>query len=781
MRQQITRIALLAVVLLATLASSAAVKIDGIYYQLYSTTANVTNSKDGSSSYFPKDYSGDVVIPKEVTYEGTTYTVTVIDNYAFEYCTGLTSVTFPETLTSIGWHAFEYCTGLTSVTFPESLTTIGGYAFRGCTSLRNLEFHCNSISLGDGAFLYCGFFDSVLFDCKSITSDYVMEYVNGHDYYYDPFGGRSVFPNIKTMIMGPGLLSIKRKYDNKYGYIHAVKTIWLGNTPPTGAGLVSSNRNYVSNEAFGFENQTVYPFLSSRFAVGGVVYVPVNPSERTCDVIDCSYDPAATDIVIADKVTNRGIELTVGEINPYSFYRNTYITSLQYTNDESISDYAFAYCSNLTSVNVHNKGNIVKNAFYGSATEGAAKFTIETGEIGESAFQGCSAITDAGIKATSIGKNAFYESATEEAAKFTIETGEIGESAFRGCSALESATLAEGLTSIGNSAFGESGLKSVVIPNSVTALGLRAFYNCSALESVSIGKGISALYGSTFDGCSSLPEITIPANVTSVGDYVFKGCRSLAKVNIVDRDALLSLGSNDSSPLFASCPLDEVYIGGDISYPTESSKGYSPFYRNTSLRSVKITDKETEISPNEFYGCTNLQEVVIGDGVETIGNYAFSGCSSLKSFAFGSKVHTIGEEAFSDCTAMTSLTSHNPVPPTCGTQALDDINKWDCTLYVPKASIDTYKAAPQWKEFFFYGEAPLGIDDINGELPGGIEIESVGGNALRIGGADGCFVEVYGVDGRCEWRTDGYDGSAVELAPGVHIVRVGGRSTKVML
>ena len=751
MRQQITRIALLVVVLLATLASSAAVKIDGIYYKLYSTdkTAIVTNSKDGDSSYTPKDYSGDVVIPKEVTFAGTTHTVD-----------------------GIGSYAFEDCSGVTSVTFPESLKSIGDYAFRRCSGLRNLEFHCESISLGGGSFFNCGFFDTVLFDCKSITYDYVSEY--GY-HYYDPFGGKNGYPNIKTMIMGSGLLSIKRKSNN----INAVKTIWLGNTRPTGAGFVSSNRNYVSNEAFGFENQTVYPFLSSRFAVGGVVYVPVNPSERTCDVIDCSYNPAATDIVIADKVTNRGIELTVSEINPYSFYKNGYIKSLQYTNDESIGDYAFAYCSNLTSVNVHNKGNIGKNAFYESATKEAAKFTIETGGIGVSAFQYCSAITEAGIKATSIGENAFYccTSITEA----TIKATSIGESAFKICSALESATLAEGLTSIGNSAFEESGLKSVVIPNSVTALGSYAFNKCSNLESVSLGKGISALDEYTFSGCSSLPEITIPANVTSVGNYVFDGCSSLAKVNIDDREAELSLGSNDSSPLFASCPLDEVYIGGDISYPTESSNGYSPFYRNTSLRSVKITDKETEISPNEFYGCTNLQEVVIGDGVETIGNYAFSGCSSLKSFAFGSKVQTIGEEAFSDCTAMTSLTSHNPVPPTCGTQALDDINKWDCTLYVPKASIDTYKAAPQWKEFFFYGEAPLGIDDINGELPGGIEIETVGGNALRIGGAEGRGVEVYGVDGRCEWRTDGYDGSAVELAPGVHIVRVGGRSAKVML
>lgn len=109
MRQQITRIALLAVVLLATLASSAAVKIDGIYYKLYSTdkTAIVTNSEDGSSSYTPKDYSGDVVIPKEVTYEGTTYTVTAINSYAFKYCTGLTSVTFPESLTCIYGYAFH--------------------------------------------------------------------------------------------------------------------------------------------------------------------------------------------------------------------------------------------------------------------------------------------------------------------------------------------------------------------------------------------------------------------------------------------------------------------------------------------------------------------------------------------------------------------------------------------------------------------------------------------------------------------------------------------------
>lgn len=185
----------------------------------------------------------------------------------------------------------------------------------------------------------------------------------------------------------------------------------------------------------------------------------------------------------------------------------------------------------------------------------------------------------------------------------------------------------------------------------------------------------------------------------------------MGDVTIEDRDTYLKLGSNGASPMFSDCPLDEVYIGGKIVYNTGYSYGYSPFYRNTSLRKVTITDKETAIYDNEFYGCTGLKEVVIGDGVTSFGKYAFSGCSAIESFEFGAHVETIGEEAFSDCTAMTKMISHNPIPPVCGTEALDDINKWECTLYVPDMAIDTYKAADQWKNFFFVENyIPTGID-----------------------------------------------------------------------
>jgi hypothetical protein len=108
-----------------------------------------------------------------------------------------------------------------------------------------------------------------------------------------------------------------------------------------------------------------------------------------------------------------------------------------------------------------------------------------------------------------------------------------------------------------------------------------------------------------------------------------------------------------------------------------------------------------------------LKNVRIGDGVTTFGDWAFSGCCSLDYFAFGSSVETIGKEAFSDCSAMTKLISRAAQPPVCGTQALDDINKWECTLLVPDGSLALYQAADQWKEFFFMDIAPDGIKEVH--------------------------------------------------------------------
>ena len=110
---------LMLVVLLSALSASAYdFMVNGIAYEKNDDGISVAVCKGG-------DYIGDITIPEKVTYYGATYSVTSIGGSAFWYCTGLTSVTIPNSVTEIGSEAFRGCTGLTSVAIPNSVTTIG--------------------------------------------------------------------------------------------------------------------------------------------------------------------------------------------------------------------------------------------------------------------------------------------------------------------------------------------------------------------------------------------------------------------------------------------------------------------------------------------------------------------------------------------------------------------------------------------------------------------------------------------------------------------------------
>jgi hypothetical protein len=619
----------------------------------------------------------------------------------------LTSLDIPNSVTSIGEDAFRGCTELTSVTIGNSVTTIGEEAFYDCTGLISLTIPNSVTSIGYKAFYGC--------------------------------------ENIHSMTIGSGVISIESSQCSP------LKVIWLANTPPTGASNLNGRVNYVANDNYSLSGtKYVYSHLSSMFDVDGIVYVPVNPSERTCDIIDCKYDSSASTINVKQTASYRGIAMSVQNMRPYSFYGNTNIQNLTIDWENDIPEYAFYGCSNIPSVEIPETAkNIGEYAFYGDSSLKSVTLN-NVGNIENSAFCNCSSLENICLSNTGyIGANAFENAASGLPATLTVSNSvtNIGDGAFYNCSALESISL-NNTGNMGASAFlNDTALKTATICNTGN-VGDYAFYGCSALESISLNnigdicasvfRDDTALKTATicnaggvgdyaFSGCTSLSDIslknagsvgkyafknctaaeflTIAPTVTQIVDYAFSGCSSIADVTIEDGNTGLKIGSNigpnNSIAIFADCPLDEVYIGRKLDYDSSSSKGYSPFYRNTSLRSVEITDAETLIYDNEFYGCTNLQNVKIGDGVTSFGMYAFSGCSKIESFEFGRSVMSIGEEAFSDCTAMTDLISHNPTPPSCGNEALDDINKWNCTLHVPEDALSAYQEAEQWKNFFF--------------------------------------------------------------------------------
>lgn len=138
--------------------------VKGIYYNINGDEAIVTyqgrryNSTYGYYYGYYNNNTGNVVIPEEVTYNGQTYTVTAIGEYAFYNYDNtyiITGITLPNTITSIGDYAFYNCYALKEITIPNSVTSIGYRAFSGCSSLSYVTIPNSIISIGDEAFQEC--------------------------------------------------------------------------------------------------------------------------------------------------------------------------------------------------------------------------------------------------------------------------------------------------------------------------------------------------------------------------------------------------------------------------------------------------------------------------------------------------------------------------------------------------------------------------------------------------------------------------------------------------
>ena len=246
----------------------------------------------------------------------------------------------------------------------------------------------------------------------------------------------------------------------------------------------------------------------------------------------------------------------------------------------------------------------------------------------------------------------------------------IGTRAFKDCTNLTSITIPNSVTSIGEFTFyGCSSLTSITIPNGVTSIGNGTFQGCTGLTSITIPNGVTSIGVSAFQDCTKLTSITIPDSVTSINGSAFKGCTSLT--SIIIPNSVKSIGSyafRDCTSLksitipnsvtsitqetFKDCTsLESITISNGV-----TSIGVSVFQGCTSLTSITIPDSVTSIGVYAFMDCTSLTSITIPDSVTSIGNFTFYGCSSLESITIPNSVTSIGFSAFKDCTKLTSIT-----------------------------------------------------------------------------------------------------------------------------
>lgn len=226
----------------------------------------------------------------------------------------------------------------------------------------------------------------------------------------------------------------------------------------------------------------------------------------------------------------------------------------------------------------------------------------------------------------------------------------IGGNAFFNCYGLTSISLPNSVQYIGESAFdGCYGLTTVecngeptIVNNETEAiLCSNAFMWCNALTSVAIPASIRVLQGGAFNGCDQLTEVTIPKTIVSINGNPFIGCSNLQNVNV---EAGNNTYLSDGGVLYT---IDKKQI---ICYPAGKTAS-----------SYTIANEVEIVGESAFSGCVGLTDITIPSSVKIINNDAFRGCNGLTSVILPEQLEYIGEGAFSFCSLVTDFTIPNNV------------------------------------------------------------------------------------------------------------------------
>ena len=382
-----------------------------------------------------------------------------------------------------------------------------------------------------------------------------------------------------------------------------------------------------------------------------------------------SYGTDITSVVFGTGVTSVGNYAFHGG-NTGAVYPNLTWVAMSDT-VTSVGSYAFYNCTALSDAALPSGLTTLKTyAFYATAlTEVTIPGVLS--EVSADAFRACASLQSLTIEygVTKLSTDAFLNCTALESVTIPGSCTSFGSNVFKGCSSLEYVTLPSGLTTLGYSMFsGCTSLESITLPQSLTQIPYMAFYGCTSLAEITIPAGVSTL-GDTAFGNTGLTEITFLGDApTSIHASAFQNVTATVYYpggNATwTSDLMQDYGGNLDWVARGQCG-DAVYwtlengvltiYGSGAMWNYDMYNHPSYYASRGSFTSVVIEYGVTGIGQAAFLSCDQITSIEIPSGVTSIGFDAFVDCSSLTGIEIPASVTEIVGVPFLGCTSMTAI------------------------------------------------------------------------------------------------------------------------------
>ena len=627
----------IAVLLGSVMANAYDFEVDGIYYNILSSTDLTAEVTHGDNKY-----TGDVIIPSTVNYKSRDLAVIAIGDSAFSGCTEFNSITIPNSVTSIGVSAFEDCSSLTSITIPNSVAIIlfsafedcssltsiiipnsvigiGGEAFSGCSSLTNITIPNSVIIIGNGAFNKCTSLKELRIEDGDTDLEMGYSFYDREKDYYDD--------------------DIWNYYYYGLFYDCPLEILYLGRNLNYRIGVDYENCGYRCSSYYYYYS----PFYQKRelksVTIGSLVttigtellYKCYNLPKITIPKNVISIENRAFSLSSPEELHIEDgdipLELGWGELDD-SYGGEKYYENIFY--NSSIKKLYLG--RNLTSTQPTTDYENIRGGIFAGSKLKSVIIGNNVTSINEELFSGCDSLST-----ITIGNN----------------VKSIHECAFCNCDSLTSITIPKNVDYIGSSAYSEcSSLRYLHIEDNerdlkgdAEAFSDRQFYNCP-IEELYLGRNTTDVD----INLNNIKSLTIGNNVTEIDKYgTFES--SLETITlmcsnppIVAQECFLSSNYVNSVVYVPQGTLADYQVADvwkdfwDIQEYVLDKKFCVNYYIDGELYAVDSVKHGDTIIPRaepkkenyEFSGWSDIPETMPAHDVEVYGNFIFTSVTDVK-------------------------------------------------------------------------------------------------------------------------------------------------------